>query len=81
MKRAVLITGSIALWVLLCTSCYYATKLKDLEQLPKVEYEYTDLNGNKGTSEHCFKRNNVDVCKVGKKLIRVVKLEKFEYRR
>lgn len=81
MKRIVLITGAIAMWILLCTSCYYATKIKDLEQLPKVEYEYTDLNGNKGISEHCFKRDGVNVCKVGKSLKRVVKLEKFEYRR
>lgn len=78
MKRLTLITGSIALWSLLVISCYAAVKIIDFKNQSKYEYEYTDINGDKGISKHCFTKNNINVCKVGKHTKRVIKIEKYE---
>ena len=78
MKRAIKIIGSITMWSLLLISCITATKLVDFKNQPKYIYKYTDLNGIKGTSKHCFERDSMNVCKIGKYTRRVIELEKIE---
>lgn len=50
-----------------------ATKILDvkIERLCKARYEYTDINGNKGISEHCFTREGKYICRDAKHVIRV----------
>lgn len=50
-----------------------ATKILDvkIERLCKTRYEYTDINGNKGISEHCFIREGKYICRDAKHVIRV----------
>lgn len=78
MVRLIKILASITLWILMTITCVYATEIKKMENKSSYEYKYTDLNGNKGTSKHCFVRDGVDVCTKEKGTIRVVKIEKYE---
>ena len=50
-----------------------AIKILDLkiERLCKTKYIYTDINGNKGISEHCFNKEGKYICRDTKHVIRV----------
>lgn len=80
MKRLVLISGAFALWTVLLTSCYMATKIKDIEikKRCKTIYTYTDFNGNKAISEHCFIQEGIYICRDIKHVKKALKVEKKE---
>ena len=77
MKRIVLIAGALALWTTLGTSCYFATKIKQLKENRKCKstYYYTDTKGNKGTSKHCFDTEDGIICRNKKHFIRAIRVE------
>lgn len=78
MKRVILVTGAVALWVSLCTSCYFATKFIEVKAKCKTTYEYIDLNSNNGTSDHCYNTEDGLMCRHNKNFIRVNKFNKYK---
>ena len=75
MKRLVLIAGALALWSLLLSSCYFATKIKSLKTICKATYYYTDEKGNKGIAKHCFDTEDGMICKDAKHSVRALRVE------
>lgn len=75
MKRLVLIAGALALWSLLLSTCYFATKIKNLKSMCKSSYHYTDVLGNKGISKHCFDTEDGMICKDAKHSVRAIRVE------
>ena len=75
MKRLVLIAGALALWSLLLSSCYFATKIKKLKTNCKATYYYTDAKGNKGIAKHCFDTEDGMICKDAKHSVRALRVE------
>lgn len=51
----------------------YAT-IKNIDDC-KSEFTYIDVDGNKGTSRHCFKDNDTYICRNIKRGVRAVKVE------
>lgn len=77
MKRLVLIAGALALWSVLLSSCYFATKIKNLKANRKCKstYYYTDAKGNKGIAKHCFETEDGMICKNANYSIRAIRVE------
>lgn len=75
MKRIVLIAGALALWTTLGTTCYFATKFTDIKEKCNFTYSYKDINGNKGTSKHCFDTEDGIICRNKKHFIRAIRVE------
>lgn len=77
MKRIVLIAGALALWSLLLSSCYFATKIKHLKENRKCKstYYYTDVKGNKSIAKHCFETEDGMICKDAKHSVRALRVE------
>ena len=78
MKRLILIVGAFTLWTALGTSCYLAYEILPLKRKCKVTYEYTDKNGNKGISEHCFMYEDRYICRDIKHITQVKETKKKE---
>lgn len=75
MKRLVLIAGALALWSVLLSTCYFATKIKNLKTNCKASYHYTDVAGNKGIAKHCFDIEDGMICKNAKHSVRAIRVE------
>lgn len=78
MKRIVLIFGALALWISLCTSCYFSIKVLALKIKCEITYNYIDINGNNGTSNHCYDTEDGLMCRHNKNFIRVNKFNKYK---
>ena len=76
MKRLILITGSITLWIALCSTCYLATNFIDVRMSSNCETTYTfkNQNGETKSSTRCFETEAGNVCKDKAKLVRANKV-------
>ena len=78
MKNVVMLFVILDSWCLVGLTYKFYKKLDDLKLNKNVQYEYTDIYGNKGYSRHCFEQGNMFVCRDVKNVTKVVKYKKVE---
>lgn len=76
MKNLIMVFVILDLCCLNGLAYKFYKKLYNLKSNKNIQYEYTDIYGNKGYSRHCYNQYNNFICRKEKKGIRVSKYER-----